>query len=60
MIATHIDDWLLVAENQKKVTDIATSVESKPKPQHRSQLDSTGQRQVQKLQSVIRRNTSRL
>jgi hypothetical protein len=27
---------------------------------HRSQLDSTGQRQAQKLRSVIRRNTSRL
>jgi hypothetical protein len=27
MIATYIDDWLLVAENQKKVIDITTSVE---------------------------------
>jgi hypothetical protein len=27
MIVTHIDDWLWVAENQKKVTDITTLVE---------------------------------
>jgi hypothetical protein len=27
MMATHIDDWLLVAENQAKVIDITTLVE---------------------------------
>jgi hypothetical protein len=27
MIAIHIDDWLLVADNRKKVTDITTLVE---------------------------------
>jgi hypothetical protein len=32
MIATHFDDWLLVAENQKKVTDI------KPRYWERDQL----------------------
>jgi hypothetical protein len=36
------------------------STQVKGQPQHRSQLDSTGQRKAQKLRSVIPRNTSQL
>jgi hypothetical protein len=102
MLATYTDDWLLVAENQKKVTDCTTLAEKAIKLEKQglpwkflgtklkwgsdkvfmSQEDAvealwkkypsegaatppisarfTGQKQAQKLRSVVRRNTSRL